>query len=211
MGTRWEATISAPARASCSASASRPASVRANTWLTRCMAGWAMASSSPSAAWSAKPASAAFTASAVRPVTASAGAPAMARTTRVRRLLPAMRPSTASARSGWPENIKMAASSAMSSSVSGREVMTARAAALTASAASGWHKPQWAFLALVTARRSATCSLHGSPCPSARTRSAASKTPSSYSASPSSSAPAASSCSPGTASISRRTTRKSCA
>src|SRR5258708_40344465 len=73
MGTRCDATISTPARASCSASVSRPASVSANTSLTMCVAGWAMASSSPSATWSVKPASAAVTASAVRPVTASAG------------------------------------------------------------------------------------------------------------------------------------------
>ena len=115
----------------------------------------------------------------------------------------------ASARPGWPENVSTEASSATSSSASGDEVMTARAAALMASASSGWHKPHWAFLARVTARRRATCSLPGSCWPRARIRSAASKTPSSYSASPSSSAPAASSCSPGTASISRRTTRKS--
>ena len=39
--------------------------------------------------------------------------------------------------------------------------MTARAAALMASAASGWHRPHWAFLARVTASRRATCSLLG--------------------------------------------------
>ncbi len=135
----------------------------------------------------------------------------MARMTRVRWSLPAMRSSTASARSGWPENIKMAASSATSSSASGGEVMTATAAALMVSAVSGWPRPQCAFLALVTASRNATGSLAGSSWPRTRTRSEASKTPSSYSASPSSRAPAASSCSAGIASISRRTTRKSCA
>ena len=83
----------------------------------------------------------------------------MARTTRVRRLVPSIRSSTASARSGCPEKVSTEASSAASCSASGGEVMTARAAALMASAASGWHRPHWAFLARVTARRSATCSL----------------------------------------------------
>ena len=153
----------------------------------------------------------ALSASAVRPAAAKAGAPAMARTTRVRRSRPVMPSSTARARSGRPENVKMEASSATSSSASGGEVTAVRAPALMASAASGRHRPHWAFLALVTARRTATCSPPVSCCPRARTRSAAAKSPSSYSASPSSSAPTASSCSPGTASIRRRTTRKSCA